>query len=797
MSGDINVQTFSGKVNISNNLKVGSGHLFVDTLNNQVGLNTNDPQANLHVNGNTYVHTNFRVGSGIIMNETSGRITAGSFEGDGSALQGINSDSGSWVNGTDTVYLSTIGDKVGIGTTDPATKLHVTGDIQIPSGSSLTTSITDAFTHDGVSMPHYGLLWREHSTAIGAPLMQLSGYNGFKFFTQGTERVTISGVGNVGIGGAASTTNILKVTGTVEATTGFSGTATNATNVTLAASSTDANHSVIFSSGTTGSQALKTDPGLVYNPSTNILTTSVSGSASSITNQANSATITASSANTVNQIVLRDSNGDTFGRYIHGSYMNMSHSAAARNSDTVFYSSTDNYIRKNTVAGMRSSLGLANSATITATQTDTASTIVMRDGSGDMFARLFRSDYQNQTDCGAGIAFRNSTTDNYIRFCTTMSAVRSRIGCAETAGSTGQDFNSKECYVQNWVRTRGNAGHYWESSSNGNGWHIYPKDRSDMRFRSGSGNGSICGTVENETARGYIHWTTGNEIGFLNHTRNWSLRMDGSNNCQVYGRMYASGYVYTTMLARYYNSSGNNGAMNMSRPISVYAEHQVRCQELQVTSDRRIKTDIRDVDDSSALELLRKIQPKTYGYVDTMEKGTGHVYGFIAQEIKELIPEAVDVSEGDLPNIYRHATIDHEQNAITFKDFDTGNLNQKDSIIYIDADDQRQTLKIKSIINSTQLEIEEDLEKLSETFKTSKMEEYKFTGEIFIWGQHVNDFHHLQKSAIYTVATAALQEVDRQLQAEKTKTYELQQKVEILEMSHGALIQRIEALEKL
>jgi precorrin-4 methylase len=106
-------------------------------------------------------------------------------------------------------------------------------------------------------------------------------------------------------------------------------------------------------------------------------------------------------------------------------------------------------------------------------------------------------------------------------------------------------------------------------------------------------------------------------------------------------------------------------------------------------------------------------------------------------------------------------------------------------------------LKIKSIINSTQLEIEEDLEKVVETFKTSKKEEYIFTGEIFIWGQKVEDFHHLKKSAIFTIATAALQEVDRQLQAEKTKTYELQQKVEILEMSHGALIQRIEALENL
>jgi len=216
---------------------------------------------------------------------------------------------------------------------------------------------------------------------------------------------------------------------------------------------------------------------------------------------------------------------------------------------------------------------------------------------------------------------------------------------------------------------------------------------------------------------------------------------------------------------------------------------------MQVTSDRRIKTDIVDVDDGSALELLRKIQPKTYGYVDTLEKGTKHVYGFIAQEIKELIPEAVDVGEGDLPNIYKHATIDIQANSITIKDFDTSTLNQTDSIIYIDQDDKRQTLKIKSIINSTQLEIEEDLEKIVETFKTSKMEEYKFTGEIFIWGQQVNDFHHLQKSAIWTVATAALQEVDRQQQSDKARITTLETQLQAERARNDSLEARILALE--
>jgi len=126
MSSDINVQTFSGKVNITSNLLVGSSHLFVDTINNRVGLVTTTPDAGIHVNSNAYVHTNFRVGSGIVMNDTTGRITAGSFEGDGSAMTGINSDSGSWVNGVSSnVHLATIGDKVGIGTASPSEQLHI------------------------------------------------------------------------------------------------------------------------------------------------------------------------------------------------------------------------------------------------------------------------------------------------------------------------------------------------------------------------------------------------------------------------------------------------------------------------------------------------------------------------------------------------------------------------------------------------------------------------------------------------------------------------------------------------
>ncbi len=70
--------------------------------------------------------------------------------------------------------------------------------------------------------------------------------------------------------------------------------------------------------------------------------------------------MSATSANTANTIVARDDNGDFTGRYVKSSYVNMNHSAYTRNNDTIFYSSGDDYIRKNTVSGFKTSLSIEN-----------------------------------------------------------------------------------------------------------------------------------------------------------------------------------------------------------------------------------------------------------------------------------------------------------------------------------------------------------------------------------------------------------------------------------------------------
>jgi len=101
-------------------------------------------------------------------------------------------------------------------------------------------------------------------------------------------------------------------------------------------------------------------------------------------------------------------------------------------------------------------------------------------------------------------------------------------------------YANAEIYVNNWVRHNDNDGTYWSN----NGWHIYPKDASDMYLRTGSGNGGICGTVGDATARGYLHWTTGNEIGLLDNVRSWQLRA-WNGGTEIYDATYNnSSYAY-------------------------------------------------------------------------------------------------------------------------------------------------------------------------------------------------------------------------------------------------------------
>ena len=76
--------------------------------------------------------------------------------------------------------------------------------------------------------------------------------------------------------------------------------------------------------------------------------------------------------------------------------------------------------------------------TSNATTAATASTIAYRNSDADLNVRLLRANYQNQNTISGAIAFRvNNSSDNYTRYCSSPSAIRTFIGAASSSVVSG------------------------------------------------------------------------------------------------------------------------------------------------------------------------------------------------------------------------------------------------------------------------------------------------------------------------------------------------------------------------
>ena len=86
------------------------------------------------------------------------------------------------------------------------------------------------------------------------------------------------------------------------------------------------------------------------------------------------------------------------------------------------------------------------------------------------------------------------------------------------------------------------------------------------------------------------------------------------------------------------------------------------------------------------MEKLRLLKPSYYEYIDPNKKNDDIVEGFIAQEVKEVLPYAVKLIPEYVPNIFQRGNCDVDSsgnNIITLSDYDTANLELDASEIYI------------------------------------------------------------------------------------------------------------------
>jgi hypothetical protein len=159
--------------------------------------------------------------------------------------------------------------------------------------------------------------------------------------------------------------------------------------------------------------------------------------------------------------------------------------------------------------------------------------------------------------------------------------------------------------------------------------------------------------------------------------------------------------------------------------------------------------------------MLLQVQPTTYYYIDeARNKGNGKVYGFIAQQIKEVIPDAVIITQNIIPNIYKTCLVYNKREIYHSIPLDVA-INTEVQIFNKEGGEKGKRYKIKEIYED-HFVIDEDID----------------GDDCFVFGYSIDDLHGLDKSYIYTLNVCATQELHRRIISQEARILELEAKVE-------------------
>ena len=210
--------------------------------------------------------------------------------------------------------------------------------------------------------------------------------------------------------------------------------------------------------------------------------------------------------------------------------------------------------------------------------------------------------------------------------------------------------------------------------------------------------------------------------------------------------LFISGYRNLALSARYYNVNGNNATTYANRSLSAYFTNMIATDELQVFSDERIKKNIVDISDNLAYDMVKKIPCRYYQYRDALNKGTEYTIGFIAQEVKELLPMAVDTNTtAFIPNEYRNLE----------------NISWNNTILTSDLVDVS-GIEYKFMVCNVLGEEETELHVVGNSDNTFTFEEK--WNNVFCYGKQVDDFHTLEKNKLFALNFSATQEIIRKIE---------------------------------
>ena len=235
------------------------------------------------------------------------------------------------------------------------------------------------------------------------------------------------------------------------------------------------------------------------------------------------------------------------------------------------------------------------------------------------------------------------------------------------------------------------------------------------------------------------------------------------------------------------------------------------------TSDERIKKNIKVINADIALDKIRNIGCYSYLYKDEIKQQNrpNTNIGFMAQDVKKTLPEAVRIVSDIIPNEYRFSEEHTWESIVDTNGNNSGKFKLTIPDLDLSGDELNGNVDIKLICMDIDLIdidlIDIDLSKYKEdAIKVTTIKDEPFSmildkkySVVFVYGKKVNDFHILDKNKIFALHHSGIQELDRQRHVDKERISALEVENTILkirmskiETKYTDLLSRLEAVEK-
>jgi hypothetical protein len=189
--------------------------------------------------------------------------------------------------------------------------------------------------------------------------------------------------------------------------------------------------------------------------------------------------------------------------------------------------------------------------------------------------------------------------------------------------------------------------------------------------------------------------------------------------------------------------------------------------------DRRLKENIKPADTNNILTKINQLLMQNYNFIDKQFYKGQEVYGLIAQEVKEIFPEAVEINKQHIPNINKSATHQLvEDNVILIVDNET----KIDDSLMLLVNDKQHIVKV--------------LKKTHNDITVNKWSDYKDNDIVFVYGTEIDDFHALNQQYLGILSFGGIQELTK-------RTCILSEQNNELTKQNNDLRTRLEKLETL